>query len=174
MTRCSHEGCEKEVYFEGRGKCIFHCEKTEQNKWYRAVDGKKIWDTDLVRIFCKKIREKLKEERENIELLKHDFSYFVFPVFEEIYYHKSAVKFETLNQDSKSSYKTSLNFNFWEKDDELIFTKKINFENSVFLDVTDFRTVKFLNNANFENAKFLGEVNLYLASFLGKADYSKD
>jgi hypothetical protein len=32
VARCSHEGCEKEV-FEG-GKCIFHCPKDD---WFEVV-----------------------------------------------------------------------------------------------------------------------------------------
>jgi len=67
-------------------KCIFHCEKNEENGWYKKnSDGIKKWKEKKVKEFWEEIRNKKMKNK------NYDFSYFVFPEFEEVNYEDVGV-----------------------------------------------------------------------------------
>ncbi len=110
-------------------KCIFHCEKNKENGWIKQEGEKTIWNKKLVKRFWEEIRDKVEKEKNDDECDEHDFSWFVFPLFQR--------------------YKSNSDFDFWKKKEKTKFSKKLKFDNSKFLTTILFSNVIFSKEVSF-------------------------
>lgn len=169
MRECSHDNCKKEVFNDG-DKCIFHCEKDD---WFTVKDREKVWhEKEFVKKFWEEVREKMEVEKSD-EFFKHDFSYFIFPKFEEYNPLDNFKKgSKNLNLRNIKIYKSSIDCNFWKKNKYLEFDRRVNFYNAKFLEYADFSRICFIGESDFDNLYFCEGVNFSASIFLQAAKFN--
>jgi hypothetical protein len=144
---CSHDGCSFERY-KSSDKCIFHCEK-DNDDWKNLSGTFKKREIDK---FWQQIREKDNE-------INNDFSYFIFPSFQncDLNLVDNGGVWTTSNQNSLKE----LNFgkintrNYYRYYSSLDNT---NFSNATFLDNADFSKIYFENSIDFTNTTFKKDI----------------
>jgi len=125
------------------------------------------WKTLQVSVFWENLREIKKELlSQNQEL---DFSYFIFPNFEE----RSSKAFNFFESKEKQSFMTNISFHkahFIGKTNfhSVHFNKECDFSNATFHQDTRFNHSTFATNSNFKRAKFVNEALFYNIVFQKK------
>ncbi len=166
MTKCLHKNCHKEAIYEDN--CIFHCEKNDESGWYILKDNKKKWNKTLVKKFWKEIRNKIEDESKNEAYTTHDFSFYIFPEFNSFLYVPNLEStnnlipndFKFKKVSNLEFYETLKDFNFWKANEQMIFSKKV-----------DFWEAKFMGNVYIPYTTFLKEITLSKANFLEEVDF---
>ncbi|MCK4654751.1 MAG: pentapeptide repeat-containing protein [Candidatus Cloacimonetes bacterium] len=145
---CSVTGCNREVF--EKGKCIFHCDKDD---WFDEIEiygeKKRDWSRSREKVdhFWFEIRDKIMSNNNTDEYL---FEGFIFPEFEKDF-----------------DFAKIKNFNKIDK--ELVFDKKANFKDSIFLDVAYFSDITFQNEVNFCDSEFQDRAHFFNSKFQNKA-----
>ena len=114
------------------------------------IEEVKSWKALQVSVFWENLRE-IKREllAEKKEL---DFSYFIFPSFEE---------------------RSSKAFNFFESEEKQCFTTNIAFHKAHFIGQTNFNSVQFNQESDFSNATFHQDTNFNHANFAQKSNFKR-
>jgi len=99
------------------------------------IEEVETWKNLQISVFWENLRVLKKDLSNNNSII--DFSYFVFPNFEQ----------------------TQKNCNFWNEDEELTFTKEVSFANAYFVGEVNFSKTCFKHSADFSKVNFKGVVN---------------
>lgn len=145
INKCSYEGCTEESDSKDKeGRCIFHSGRPD-----KAEDFEKaFWARYFVREGAGRVFD-YANEKERRERDTFNFKGFVFP--------KKFLE----KQDSYPFH-------------NLVFNKKVDFEDSVFEGHLDFLRTKFRSNTTFKGAKFLGSASFGGAMFSEDGDVNFD
>lgn len=149
MGKCSLADCKNEC-FKQEDKCILHCNKNENNGWYKFNENdKKIWSTEKVKLFWKQVANETSSITENensmkvVSLeLKQDSNYEIFN------YHFTKVIFP----ESIFDLIDDRSFFGLDKDINIYFVK------CIFLGLNDFSLISKAKNVTFQNCQFFEDV----------------
>lgn len=158
---------EKEVT-NCKSKCILHCEKTEENGWYKKNLLDKEWNKTKVNKFWKVIQDKLNTVYEDSFyedwVLRNEYilEEIIFPKFEEEY------EYDEFTHNIVDLGTNFYSFSIFEhpnngQEDELnkIFDKlHVVFKNCIFEDSADFKKYQFSNEIKFNNCTFNSDIHL--------------
>jgi hypothetical protein len=195
MGKCSV--CEKEFenkYFDVKqNKCILHCDKHEENNWFKInKNHNSEWDRDKVILFWQKINndievitdvktqnkevfeEMIKEY--NYEYFKYKFEKVIFPF--SIFDSLDDISFRGLNSDIdiqfiECKFLSSVDFSLLNK------AKNINFSNCEFFSSVNFENIKFDNQFFLENCvvhnnmNFINVIFTNITSFMNSEFYAE-
>jgi len=118
------------------------------------------WKGVQVTLFWKNLRELKKTFIKTHQKL--DFSYFVFPNFEN-----PKLTQESLPQKAEKA------FNFWEEEEEITFTCELSFYNAKFAGDANFQSTLFEEEVDFSKVSFLKEINFNQTHFLKATNFMK-
>jgi uncharacterized protein YjbI with pentapeptide repeats len=147
MGKCSV--CEKEFedkYFDVKqNKCILHCDKHEENNWFKINKNNNTeWDTDKVKLFWKKIRSFISESQSGIsKIFPIPFNNIIFPKFEGNGLSSNVLGYEN---------------SFFTKEGEKKFTQIVNFRDCIFLDCVNFTNIQFEKDIVFSKCILKDEI----------------
>ncbi|WP_237274812.1 pentapeptide repeat-containing protein [Tenacibaculum ovolyticum] len=133
----------------------------DTDEWYETAQEEndsitKNWKEEKIIEFWKLIRIHTMEHSKHSN--KYDFSYFVFPKFENYLLFKMKINKKEAN--------------FWKKDEQVVFDKVVNFDYAHFLGKVNFTNYLFLEESYFNHSIFIDYTNFNRAVFKGKSSFT--
>ena len=110
------------------------------------------YNSDEISSFWRALRALKKEFNNNKK--EFDFSYFIFPAFET-----TQLSGEGMPKKARKS------FNFWEKDEKVLFEEKLIFRKCDFRGEVNFQATVFKKDVDFSKAVILGNINFFESQF---------
>ena len=146
--------------FNAEIKSLLYGEAFKDASHQTIITEVEAYTTDEVTQFWEKLR-KLKKDLLSKNLLLN-FNYFIFPAFENT--QLTGIKFPKKAREA---------FNFWEKDEEVVFTKAITFYKADFTGVVNFQSTVFQEAVNFSKTIVRGNINFSQTRFKKNVDFMR-